>query len=184
MKRLIPGLLALVLFGCSPMTGYTCNPWILPCKTRIPARPGPSSRTDERYLAECRRSPAPGRPARQSGHLEMWTFGCINCQNVMPSLKEWHSKYKDEGLVIIGNHYPEFSYEEDLENLKDAIARYRDRICGCTGQRRRHLAGVSEPLLARAVPDRQAGPHPLCAYRRRTIQETEENIKALLAETY
>jgi thiol-disulfide isomerase/thioredoxin len=56
--------------------------------------------------------------------LEMWTFGCINCQNVMPALKEWHAKYSDEGLVIIGNHYPEFSFEEDLVNLKDAVERY------------------------------------------------------------
>lgn len=56
--------------------------------------------------------------------VEMWTFGCINCQNVMPSLKEWHGKYKDQGLVIIGNHYPEFSYEADLGNLKNAIARF------------------------------------------------------------
>jgi len=36
-------------------------------------------------------------------------------------LREWHNKYKDEGLVIIGNHYPEFSYEEDLGNLKQAV---------------------------------------------------------------
>jgi len=53
--------------------------------------------------------------------LEMWTFGCINCRNVLPSLRGWHEKYKEQGLVIIGNHYPEFSYEEDLENLKQAI---------------------------------------------------------------
>ena len=56
--------------------------------------------------------------------LEMWTFGCINCQHVMPSLKAWHEKYSGQGLVIIGNHYPEFSYEADLENLKDAIERF------------------------------------------------------------
>ena len=36
-------------------------------------------------------------------------------------MREWHYKYNDEGLVIIGNHYPEFSYEEDLDNLKQAI---------------------------------------------------------------
>ena len=53
--------------------------------------------------------------------LEMWTFGCYNCQNVMPSLKEWHSKYSGEGLVIIGNHYPEFSFEESLDSLKAAV---------------------------------------------------------------
>ncbi len=56
--------------------------------------------------------------------LEMWTFGCINCQHVMPSLKEWYDTYASQGLVIIGNHYPEFSFEEDLTNLKDAVVEY------------------------------------------------------------
>jgi hypothetical protein len=36
-------------------------------------------------------------------------------------LREWYNKYKDDGLVIIGNHYPEFSYEADLDNLKQAV---------------------------------------------------------------
>ena len=54
--------------------------------------------------------------------LEMWTFGCINCQHVMPALKEWDSKYKDQGFVLIGNHYPEFDYEADLGNLREAVA--------------------------------------------------------------
>jgi len=40
---------------------------------------------------------------------------------VIPSLRELHNKYADEGLVIIGNHYPEFSYEKDLDNLKQAV---------------------------------------------------------------
>lgn len=40
---------------------------------------------------------------------------------MIPSLRGWHEKYKDAGLVIIGNHYPEFSYEKDLLNLKQAL---------------------------------------------------------------
>jgi peroxiredoxin len=36
-------------------------------------------------------------------------------------LRGWHEQYVEEGLVVIGNHYPEFSYEEDLDNLKEAI---------------------------------------------------------------
>jgi thiol-disulfide isomerase/thioredoxin len=55
--------------------------------------------------------------------IDMWTFGCINCQHVIPSLKEWHKKYSGQGLVIIGNHFPEFDYEADLKNLKDAVAK-------------------------------------------------------------
>jgi hypothetical protein len=40
---------------------------------------------------------------------------------VIPSLREWHEEYSDQGLVVIGNHYPEFSYESDLENLAEAV---------------------------------------------------------------
>jgi hypothetical protein len=42
---------------------------------------------------------------------------------VIPSLRGWHEKYNSQGLVVIGNHYPEFQYEADLDNLKDAIQR-------------------------------------------------------------
>jgi hypothetical protein len=42
---------------------------------------------------------------------------------VILSLRGWHAKYGEQGLVVIGNHYPEFSYEHELENLKDAIRR-------------------------------------------------------------
>ncbi len=55
--------------------------------------------------------------------LDMWTFGCINCQRVIPYLRSWHESYADQGLVVIGNHYPEFDYEADLGNLKEALVR-------------------------------------------------------------
>lgn len=54
--------------------------------------------------------------------LEMWTFECINCQHVLPALKDWHARYKEQGLVIIGNHYPEFEAEKSLDNLRKAVA--------------------------------------------------------------
>ena len=40
---------------------------------------------------------------------------------MIPSLREWHTKYADDGLVVIGNHYPEFDYESKLDNLKSAV---------------------------------------------------------------
>ena len=42
---------------------------------------------------------------------------------MIPSLREWHNQYADQGLVVIGNHYPEFSFERDLDNLKEALVR-------------------------------------------------------------
>lgn len=43
---------------------------------------------------------------------------------MIPSLKEWDRKYRDRGLVVIGNHYPEFSFEENLTNLQAAVSDY------------------------------------------------------------
>jgi len=43
---------------------------------------------------------------------------------VIPSLKEWDQKYRDRGLVVIGNHYPEFSFEANLTNLQAAVSDY------------------------------------------------------------
>jgi hypothetical protein len=40
---------------------------------------------------------------------------------VIPSLRGWHEKYAEQGLVIIGKHYPEFSYERELDNLQQAV---------------------------------------------------------------
>lgn len=53
--------------------------------------------------------------------IEMWTFGCINCRNVIPHLIDWHEKYSSEGLVIIGNHFPEFDRESVLSSLQQAV---------------------------------------------------------------
>jgi hypothetical protein len=41
---------------------------------------------------------------------------------VIPSLREWHETYGPQGLVVIGNHYPEYRVEESLENLTQAVA--------------------------------------------------------------
>lgn len=53
--------------------------------------------------------------------VEFWTFGCYNCKNVVPSLRAWHQTYQDDGLVIIGVHTPEFGYEREIENVKQAL---------------------------------------------------------------
>lgn len=50
--------------------------------------------------------------------VEFWTFGCYNCRNVEPYVKQWHRKYADQGLVVIGVHSPEFSHEREVENVQ------------------------------------------------------------------
>lgn len=46
----------------------------------------------------------------------------MNCQRTRPYLNAWYEKYKDQGLVIIGVHAPEFAYERVKANLEKAIA--------------------------------------------------------------
>ena len=124
MKRLLFGLIAFLLLGCaSRQTEVQSIDSSMPKTASLPDLGIAPELTNDIWL----NVDAPLRLADLRGKvviLEMWTFGCINCQNVMPSLKEWHSRYKDQGLVIIGNHYPEFSYEENLKNLKEAIDRF------------------------------------------------------------
>jgi thiol-disulfide isomerase/thioredoxin len=53
--------------------------------------------------------------------LEFWTFECINCQHTIPYLNAWYSKYSPQGLVVIGDHYPEYPEEAVYQNLQQAI---------------------------------------------------------------
>ncbi len=53
--------------------------------------------------------------------VDFWTFGCYNCQNTLPTLKNWDAKYRDKGLTIIGVHTPESGYEKDVDNIRNAV---------------------------------------------------------------
>ena len=54
--------------------------------------------------------------------VDFWTYSCINCLRALPYVKEWYSKYKDHGLVVIGVHAPEFAFEKDPSNVRRAVA--------------------------------------------------------------
>lgn len=54
--------------------------------------------------------------------IDFWTYSCINCIRSLPYLKDWYEKYHDKGLVIIGVHSPEFEFEKNLANVKNAVA--------------------------------------------------------------
>ena len=56
--------------------------------------------------------------------VDFWTYSCINCIRTFPYLKDWWSKYKDDGLVIIGVHTPEFEFEKDFGNVRAAAEQF------------------------------------------------------------
>ena len=177
-KRLLLGLITLTLFGCASQSQ---NDSAMSKPASLPDLGPAPELTNDTWLNVA----APLRLANLRGKVvivEMWTFGCINCQHVMPALKEWHSKYKDAGLVIIGNHFPEFSYEQDLENLKTAIAQNDIQYAvaqdndGATWQSYKNNYWPALYLI-----DKQ-GHIRYVHIGEGSYQETEENIQALLAE--
>jgi len=54
--------------------------------------------------------------------VDFWTYTCINCIRTFPALKAWDARYRRAGLTIVGVHSPEFAFEKDAGNVRDAIA--------------------------------------------------------------
>jgi cytochrome c biogenesis protein CcdA/thiol-disulfide isomerase/thioredoxin len=54
--------------------------------------------------------------------VDFWTYSCINCLRSLPYVRAWFEKYKDQGLVVIGVHTPEFAFEKNIDNVKKAVA--------------------------------------------------------------
>ena len=52
--------------------------------------------------------------------IDFWTYTCINWLRTVPYVRAWAARYKDQGLVVIGVHTPEFSFEEDVDNVRRA----------------------------------------------------------------
>ena len=56
--------------------------------------------------------------------LDFWTYSCINCQRTLPYVTAWWNTYKDDGLLVIGVHTPEFDFEKQIENVRSAVKKY------------------------------------------------------------
>jgi thiol-disulfide isomerase/thioredoxin len=50
--------------------------------------------------------------------IDFWTFTCINWRRTLPYLRGWQAKYQESGLVVIGIHTPEFSFEHDVPSVQ------------------------------------------------------------------
>lgn len=116
--------------------------------------------------------------------VDFWTYSCINCIRTTPYLVAWDEKYRDDGLVIIGVHSPEFEFEKDFDNVKKAVEK----------------AGIEYPVVLDNSfstwrnYQNQYWPHKFLIDRNGNIrydhigegnyEETEEVIQNLLMENY
>ncbi len=53
--------------------------------------------------------------------IDFWTYSCINCLRALPYVRAWSEKYGKQGLVVIGVHAPEFAFEKDPGNVREAV---------------------------------------------------------------
>jgi cytochrome c biogenesis protein CcdA/thiol-disulfide isomerase/thioredoxin len=84
--------------------------------------PAPDFRGNERWF-----NSRPLSLAQLRGHVvlvDFWTYTCINCLRTLPYLKAWYARYRSQGFVVVGVHTPEFGFEHDAGNVRDAIARF------------------------------------------------------------
>src|SRR5512142_915447 len=105
MRRLWLPMLLLALSACA--TSPSGNAMKAPIQLLAGSLPdlGPAPELNNAVWLN---TPAPLHLADLRGKVvgvEMWTFDCINCQHTLPTLNGWYKKYKDQGLVIIGNHF-------------------------------------------------------------------------------
>lgn len=120
MKRLLIGLTAFLASVVALAQGNTPSSVFDVYESKLPDFGAAPEFTNESWL----NTDTPLRLANLRGKvvlLDMWTFGCINCINITPYVQAWHTTYAEQGLVVIGNHFPEFSYERDIANLRDAL---------------------------------------------------------------
>jgi cytochrome c biogenesis protein CcdA/thiol-disulfide isomerase/thioredoxin len=53
--------------------------------------------------------------------VDFWTYSCVNCLRTLPHVKAWDRAYRDDGLVIVGVHSPEFAFERVPGNVRAAV---------------------------------------------------------------
>jgi thiol-disulfide isomerase/thioredoxin len=53
--------------------------------------------------------------------IDFWTYTCINWLRTLPYVRAWDEKYRNQGLVVIGVHSPEFAFEKDVNNVRRAV---------------------------------------------------------------
>ncbi len=116
--------------------------------------------------------------------LEMWTFDCINCQHVIPSLKSWYQTYKDQGFVLIGDHFPEFDFERGLPALQQAVSQQGIQYPVAQDNDGRTWNAYQTQYWPTLYLIDKRGHIRYVHIGEGGYAETEQNIRSLLAESY
>jgi thiol-disulfide isomerase/thioredoxin len=114
--------------------------------------------------------------------VDFWTYTCINCIHVIPYVKSWNQKYKDQGLVVVGVHTPEYPFERNTDNVKEAIKRFDITFPVAQDNRYATWSAYSNQYWPAFYLVDKKGHVVYTHFGEGDYDETEAKIKALLAE--
>ena len=98
--------------------------------------------------------------------VDFWTYTCINWLRTLPYVRAWAEKYKDQGLVVIGVHAPEFAFEKNINNVRWAVKEMRIDYPVAVDNEHAIWRAFKNQLLAGAVFHRCAGACSASSLRR------------------
>jgi thiol-disulfide isomerase/thioredoxin len=133
-SRFLPTVVLAIAIG-APITGYAEDMNLPQTKTSTPLRvpflhgfaPGVigsrSELTSLEHAKEWFNSPPLTAQALRGKVvlIDFWTYTCINWRRTLPYVRAWAEKYRNQGLVVIGVHAPEFAFEKDPNNVRLAV---------------------------------------------------------------
>ena len=112
-------------------TGGAATTYIPPSGSYTPQNRSHSSTEGDRHGSQTEAGRGDGwinspplRPDELQGHVllvNFWTLTCINWLRTMPHIRAWSRAYRDDGLIVVGVHTPEFSFEHQIELVDQAV---------------------------------------------------------------
>lgn len=115
--------------------------------------------------------------------IDFWTYSCINCIRTLPYITAWDKKYRDDGLVIIGVHTPEFFFEEKTENVVAAMQKYGIEFAVAQDNDKKTWKAYQNRYWPRKYLIDKEGYIRYDHIGEGAYEETEMQIQELLAET-
>ena len=111
--------------------------------------------------------------------VDFWTYTCINWLRTLAYVRAWAEKYQDQGLVVVGVHTPEFPFERDVDNVRQAVQGHGRRLSRRARQRVCDLASVRQQILAGRLHRRRGRANPAPPIRRGWIRRMRNGHPAI-----
>ncbi len=112
--------------------------------------------------------------------IDFWTYSCINCVRTLPYITKWDQTYRNQGLVIIGVHAPEFEFEKNIDNVKNALQAHNIKYPVALDNRLDTWTAFQNRFWPAHYLIDKSGNVVYTHFGEGNYQETENNIRYLL----